>query len=278
MPINFSGQGFSENTPTKQDHFRYFVDVHLGICKGIFDTYQHNFWLSHKYHYIDLNAGPGITEEYGEGSPVIFLQEATKRQVQSRCHFVDVNESVIEVLKKNILNFPCQAEYFPYDNYLAIKKISDTLYQHYKKGNKKLYGLLYSDENGTVPFDELAEVFAQKHLQTLDILIYFSATTVKRCLKSFGSDKYKRLTDYIYKLPKKHWQIRQAQSDDKQQWSFLFGTNWENKQGKMGYPEVRQLKFYDLSSKKGQSILESLAYTNKEKQEMMRPQIPGLDI
>jgi hypothetical protein len=152
MPINSSGQGFSENTQTKQVHFRYFVDVHLGICRGIFDNYQNQFWLSHKYHYIDLNSGPGITEEYGEGSPVIFLQEATEHKVNSRCYFVDINESVIESLKQNTSNFSCQAEYLPLDNHLALEKISGILYHYYGKSKKKLYGLLYSDENGTVPF------------------------------------------------------------------------------------------------------------------------------
>jgi hypothetical protein len=57
----------------------------------------------------------------------------------------------------------------------------------------------------------------------------------------------------------------------------LFGTNWENKQGKMGYPQITQLKFYDLSSRKGQAILEDLAYTSKEKQERIQPNIPGID-
>ena len=63
MPINSSGQGFSGNTLIKQKQFRKFVDVHLRICQVIFNKYQSNYWLSHKYHYIDLNAGPGITNE-----------------------------------------------------------------------------------------------------------------------------------------------------------------------------------------------------------------------
>jgi len=279
MPINSSGQGYSENTPSKQENFRYFIDIHLGICKGIFDKARDQFWLSHKYHYIDLNAGRGITEEYVYGSPVIFLKEAMKRQVTSRCYFVDVNASVIDELKKNISEFPCQAEYFPYTNHIALENISETLKQHYGKRKKKLYGLLYSDENGIVPFDELAQVFSQDQWKTIDILVYFSGTTIKRCLKAFGSDSsynYRRLTEYIGKLPKTHWQIRQPAEADKHQWSFLFGTNWDVK-GKMGYPPITQANFYDIKSSKGERILEYLAHTNKEIQQKSQPLITGFD-
>jgi three-Cys-motif partner protein len=273
MPITSSGQGFSKNTSSKQEQFRYFMNIHLGICKGIFDRNRNNFWLSHKYHYIDLNAGTGINEKYGEGSPIIFLQEAQSQKIDTCCYFVDLKESILDELKQNVVAFSCQAEYFPYDNRLALDNIAKNIHSH-SRNNRKLYGILYSDENGTVPpFDELAEVFKNKHLETMDILIYFSATNVKRCLKSDTSDIYKRLTEYIRNVPKKHWQIRQ--SEDKHQWSFLFGTNWD-KNGQMGYPKITKYNFHDISSSKGQEILERLAYTNDEIQDMIQPKIPGL--
>jgi three-Cys-motif partner protein len=272
MPINSSGQGFSENTLIKQKQFRKFVDVHLRICQVIFDKYQSNYWLSHKYHYIDLNAGPGITNEYGVGSPIIFLQESVNHKVDSRCHFVDLESSALQELEKNIEQFPCEAKYFPCANHLAIQNISDILHTYSRNNKKRLYGLIYSDENGSVPpFDELAKAFKHKHLESIDILIYFSATNVKRCLKSDSADRFKRLTEYICSVPKKHWQIRKAYVGDKHQWSFLFGTNW------MGYPEMKELDLYDIKTKKGQSILESLTYTNKELENIAQLEI-DLDI
>ena len=72
MPITPSGQGFSKNTSAKQEQFRYFIDIHLGICKGIFERNRNKAWLSHKYHYIDLNAGIGIFISYK--GPKIFLK------------------------------------------------------------------------------------------------------------------------------------------------------------------------------------------------------------
>jgi three-Cys-motif partner protein len=275
MPISSSGQGFSKNTSAKQEQFRYFIDIHLGICKGIFERNRHKSWLSHDYHYIDLNAGTGISEVYGEGSPIIFLQQAESRKVDSLCYFVDIKDSVLEELKKNTSNFSCQADYFSCDNKLALENISESLYAHSQNNKKALYGLLYSDENGTVPpFDQLSKAFKdRKYLETIDILIYFSATNVKRCLKSDTSDAYKRLTDYIRNVPKKHWQIRE--SEDKHQWSFLFGTNWD-KDGQMGYPKITKYNFHDISSIRGREILERLAYTNDEIQDMIQPRIPGL--
>jgi three-Cys-motif partner protein len=274
MPITSSGQGFSKNTSAKQEQFRYFMNIHLGICKVIFEKNKDKSWLSHQYHYIDLNAGTGINEEYGEGSPIIFLQNALSQKVETRCYFVDVKEQILNELKQNIVDFPCQAEFFALDNRLVLNSISESLHSH-SRNNKKLYGLLYSDENGTVPpFDELAQVFKNKQLESIDILIYFSATNVKRCLKSDTSDVYKRLTEYIRNVPKKHWQIRQ--SEDKHQWSFLFGTNWD-KNGQMGYPKVTKYNFHDISSSRGKEILERLAHTNKEIQEKSQPRITGFD-
>ena len=224
---------------------------------------------------IDLNAGTGISEAYGEGSPIIFLQQAESKKVDSLCYFVDNKDSVLEELKQNASGFSCQAHYLSCDNKLALENISESLYSHSQHNKKALYGLLYSDENGTVPpFDQLSEVFkGKKYLETIDILIYFSATNVKRCLKSDTADVYKRLTDYIRNVPKKHWQIRE--SEDKHQWSFLFGTNWD-KNGQMGYPKITKYNFHDISSSRGREILERLAYTNDEMQEMIQPKIPGL--
>jgi len=203
MPITPSGQGFSKNTSAKQEQFKYFIGIHLGICKGIFKGNQNKAWLSHTYHYIDLNAGTGISEAYGEGSPIIFLQQAESKKVDSSCYFVDIKDSVLEELKRNVSGFSCQAHYFSCDNKLALESISESLYSHSPNNKKALYALLYSDENGTVPpFDQLSKVFkGKKYLETIDILIYFSATNVKRCLKSDTADVYKRLTDYIRNVP-----------------------------------------------------------------------------
>lgn len=278
MPISSSGQGFSDNTATKQRDFRYFVRVHLNICKnGIFKRHQGKSWLSKQYHYIDLNAGPGINEEYGEGSPIIFLEESKNLQVDTRCFFVDIEEDIINTLKDNILTrFQNSSHtYFSMGNQKALEEIPRSIQLNAQ--NKQVYGLLYSDENGTIPpFDGLRHCFSQQHLEKIDILIYSSATNIKRVLKSVGDQSgYKRLNEYICDLPKKHWQIRQL--EDKHQWCFLFGTNWSDRKGKMGYPEIKKLGFHDVQSKEGQAILERASYTNDELRLKQQPFLPGFE-
>jgi len=44
----------------------------------------------------------------------------------------------------------------------------------------------------------------------------------------------------------------------------------------MGYPKITKYNFHDISNNRGREILERLAYTNDEIQDMIQPKIPGL--
>ncbi|AFY37545.1 hypothetical protein Lepto7376_1188 [[Leptolyngbya] sp. PCC 7376] len=277
MPISSSGQGFSDNTATKQEQFKYFATVHLNICQnGIFKRHQGKSWLSAKYHFIDLNAGTGINEEYGKGSPIIFLEKSQELNVDTSCFFVDIEQNIIDELKDNVAKISAKTShsYFSIGNKKALEQISSIIQSN--TSNKAVYGLVYSDENGNIPpFEELSKFFSQQHLSKIDVLIYFSATNIKRVLKSAEQENCKRLAEYICDLPKTHWQVRQL--EDRHQWCFLFGTNWSNKSGKMGYPEIRKLGFRDIQSREGQKILEQASYTNDELDLKQKPFFPGFE-
>jgi hypothetical protein len=70
-----NGLGWNETgTKIKQKHFVSVQRAGFEIYKKLKTKY---FWIDDKYHYIDLNSGPGYYSNV-IGSPILFLIEATR--------------------------------------------------------------------------------------------------------------------------------------------------------------------------------------------------------
>lgn len=91
---------------------REYMSAYLGILSN-------TSWI-HEVYLYDLFSGPGIYENDGKGSPIVFLEEIVKahetinkprnRNTTFKCHFNDNDAAKIDVLKGNIdrlnLNLP----------------------------------------------------------------------------------------------------------------------------------------------------------------------------
>jgi three-Cys-motif partner protein len=261
MPKNLTGQGYSENTSLKQQNYAYFLGFLLPATRGVMGN-PRNSWASQCFQLIDFNAGPGWTEEYGDGSPMIALQEAQKRGFADRrlsAFFVDQSTEAIEALRENLV--PFQNDQWDFrlenrDNSSVTADIMDWL-QRGARGKSSL-GLIYTDPNGynDAPLESIIEICHQN--TRLDVLVHISATSVKRQIGARAREGIKifDLEDFIKKINKKKVFVREPYGTA--QWSFLYLTNWADA------PELKKKEFYDRTSRKGKEIFKILTRTAKE--------------
>ena len=254
MPV-INGIGISPETPIKQDHFKTIVEKHLKIvCDGIFKK-NYGWVENNKYFYYDMNAGSGFYEGI-VGSPLIFLNEAIKyRHVQFNVYLFEIEPDNIVQLERIV----SEAHYPPNINIHYIQKDSSVYLTDYLfYSHNQQFGMVYSDPTGSVPpFDTLAKFSQRKYCQRTDIVINFAASTIKRIRGSSKCIERRCLTDYLSVISKKAWIIRE--NHGKHQWTFLIGANWIN------FPEFRGIGFRYADSAEGQSILDNLNMSAREK-------------
>jgi len=232
------GVGRSFHTNSKQSHFEYFLRTHFCISKNIINK---NSWVDNEYFYADIFAGDGGDETLA-GSPVIFEKVNKESKITQNPIFIENNPATVIRLQSQ-MSYP-----------VINAQNEDILLDLPLKKNQ--IGLLYIDPNGDPPFELIREFYNRPHSKMIDLLIYFSGTTIKRALKSPIAKRGECLKDNISSLPKKHWLIRGAVG--KSQWSFLMGSNWTD------FPKMNKIGFYKTDSKDGQYILNKLNHTAEE--------------
>lgn len=268
-PIDEDGYASSAETEQKQEHFRYILRVHLGIVKAILGKKWARYKVSPLYHYLDLTAGPGDCTNLqghgnysGPGSPLIFLDEVTKREMGYRAILFE--KSDVSVGRLRTL---CR------DNG-SVEVVHGTYQQRLPdymtvNGGRLKYGLVYLDPSGNLPdLDALSIMGALAEWNTVDVLLYLAATTMKRVLNAFPDKHQKRFGDYLGVVRKKHWIIREPHTAF--QWTFCIGTNWE------AFPKFKRMGFYHIESPEGASILERLNKTERELRLSRVSDQPGL--
>lgn len=250
MP-SVKGVGCSESSLKKQSDFRHIIGEHLAIVRKIF--WRHA-WASTNYLYFDMNAGPGKTETYGDGSPLIFLQEAHKRDIRYEAAFFEKEPEFRTLLDQNIKNMTNRNGWTIMGPHEEMEpdffRAWHDLYEAMER--KKWFGMLYHDPNGFPSFDILKRFAASECFQFVDIMTHISGTTIKRC-KEQGKG---RLSEHLFGINKKHWLIREPVGT--WQWSFLVGTNWKD------FPKFVDLRFQPLDSAAGMRIFNKLDLTAKE--------------
>jgi three-Cys-motif partner protein len=242
MPID-NHVGYGECTEIKNTHFRTLIQINLKMWKSYMQEYGEK-----TFTYWDINAGPGFHEAFGKGSPIIFLEEIKNVGMNYCANFLEKDPATSEKLKYNILMTYGQdaANVWQGDHNVTLRTWIDN------QGFRFLPGLLYSDPTGEEPpFDLIAEF--SKHWRKVDLLIYVSATNIKRKIP-YGCC---RLLESINKIDKKHCMIRKPM--DAFQWTFLYLTNGP-------IPVWKKQGFYDILSKEGNEIIERLNLTNEERE------------
>jgi three-Cys-motif partner protein len=259
MPIK-NGIGYSEFTPKKIEDFSKIIAMHLAITQAVINRNPAIF--PREYHYIELTAGQGYSPDGQKGSPLVFIEKAEEEKfyLPIKADFIDCESGNISELIENLKRLKTERNWtkvsweFHCGNYQdEIKKILNTKHNN--------LGLVFIDPTGSPP-DKTTLRHISTYRPKMDVLIYISATNVKRILKYTNL----RLTDYIQETSKKFWLIRKAQKSDKHKWTFLLGSNTK-------LSEHKGIKLFSLESEIGQAILEDLNYTTKEKFESIQPKL-----
>lgn len=239
-------QGQSEFTKGKQEALREILGRHMSICEAIYAKRQR--WVNPDYLYFDIYAGCGWNEDVDViGSPLVFMEEVAGRRFNYHAGFIEKDGAAYGKLQQRLAGEP-RAHAFWGEN-------AEKLPMLLERWNAKrwTYGMIYADPNGCPPFDLLADVSQDPRCEQIDILIYASATSIKRARGAWGKDN---LDAGRSKIAKKHWLIQEPRGQP--QWTFLLGTNWD------GYSGHAKIKMHTLKSQEGLAIYERLNLTDAE--------------
>lgn len=242
MPIK-NGMGLSEETIYKENNLRDILFWQFSILK------YSKTWETKKLIYIDMNAGSGINKVDDltiNGSPLIALEVMTLSKIKfDIIKFIDEKPGLIANLTKKI----------GHNKYSVCGDNKEKVWDILNKYNPKdLYGIIYFDPNGMPDFNLIANI--SRKFPKLDILVHFSATTIKRVEKACYPGK--TLYNSLMKIEKEKWIIKESESGNKFQWAFILGSNYG------GLTGWKKRGFYLLNSEEGIDILTRLNYTAKE--------------
>ncbi len=242
MPVK-CGRGFSQATFDKEDGLQKILLQHMHVVKAILNKPQY-VWMPRCYHFIDAYAGPGENPEVGcSGSPMVFLDIASDIGIPTESWFIDIERNNTTLLKTRIegndgyknLNYHVLTG----DNKVIVPRIAEEL------PNNAL-GLIYADATNIPDFEMLGQLSKIPKLKMFDILIRYSATNVKRTQYLTGL----QMRDYLRKIKKNHWKIRDILPGDKFQWTFLLGMNWD------GMKDWQSQRFHKVDTEQGKAIFE----------------------
>lgn len=269
MPKN-NNIGFSNCTPDKQDGLNKFLKLHFRIVQAVLKNSKNKTYSAFpKYVYVDTNAGDGANQHYGEGSPVIFLRAAFQAKIPFKAYFIERESANVQSLQKIVKSFGAQSdvEIIEGDNKEILPKVVENI--QIESRRKAVFGLVYKDPNGEPNLDLLNGV--SRKLEKVDLLIRVPTRVLKRKANAPQCDA-SRLFDFIHKIKKEHWLIRDTFVFDRSHdWTFLFGANFKT-------GDWKKERFYSLDSEEGQRILERLNYTKKELLELKQMNMGWRDL
>lgn len=259
--------GVSANTQLKQNHFRMFMQAHMRIVQSIM---EHNQWVFPRYIYFDLNAGPGRYEDEEGievvGSPIQTLTVADGMNLPVWAWFCEQDKNSCELLRAELRQRGMQergdeftdgatSAWLYEGSYTIGLPQSLSVLLDPSLASRQYYGLIYSDENGSLPPFALLRLCAQQ-LRYCDILIHAAAAPIKRQFYSPVHPLMRRLDELMATVPKDCWIVRDPYG--KHQWSFLIGTNWD------AFPRFKRQGFWAINSPEGASILRRLSLNREE--------------
>lgn len=234
MPNSFDNIGRSEYTEIKHSMFEGLMALHSTICESIIREH------GGRYHYIELNAGRGESCAIAMGA--------------IRPH---VPEALFDFFEKHPSNAERLHDLFDKDESVRIvpgdhRKTAES---HLARiGPGLVNGVLFHDPNGVPELELLERVSRLPSMQRVDLLLYVSATGLKRA-RTAATTGY-RLTELVERVDKKHWLIGETRGG--QQWTMLIGSNWAN------FPDWKKKGFHKINSREGKAIVEKADKTRKE--------------
>lgn len=264
MPVK-DDVGYGACTAEKQADFRYLVGYHTEVVKRMYEkaSAAGKVWPPPEYWYFDITAGSGRHPETGEpGSPLIFAEEALAHGTNAVMFLHEQNSGNCDALRSEFSRVPVQATIYHGDHHETLLPSIPT------DPDRARLGLLYCDTNATYPpFDLLAEFAGQRLTKSIDVLIYASATTIKRCCGAFPEKGFLPLREALSAIPKAVWLVRKQSG--RHQWTFLLGTNW------VAQRSLAKRDFWRVDSPEGEAILRLLTEPRRHANGCQQP-IPDL--
>lgn len=262
-----NGVGFGEFTTKKLEDYQIFLRKYLGIVSGVYITHGDKWWCDPVFHYIDLNAGPGIYEDFLPhipdgtwGSPPLFWRIATDYQLDFTMDLIEKNPMTAYDLIDNLNKLNISLSNITIsrgDHSIFVPQIIGSFH-------KWKYGLVFNDpNNSTIAYDAL--LHCSKMRPQYDLLINLSASLFKRKPEFWDFDV--KIADYIFGLNKKYWYIKDIAPGDSHQWTFLFGTNYS----KMF--EIKEIGFVRIDTPRGQTIFRIVNESTNSKKKSVNTQL-----
>ena len=249
--------GISEHTLIKQDILEDIFSMIFLVAKPILNK---SCYLDPRYHYIDMNAGPGVYQgrdgEWIVGSPIRFLRQARISVIEHKAYLVEIDPVYCKRLKE------WAKPYQRGDNIEVICGDSrEVVLDLVRPGAQPKLGALYTDPTGSVPpFDLLADLSRRKEYRQMDFIIFISARNYKRELKAAQCGLCEFLFEKLGRIEKKQWIVTEPMG--RQQFAFLIGTNWAE------FPAWKRKGFYRVNTAEGKEILERICFTRQERERM----------
>lgn len=252
--MNIPGLYSESETPNKQRDFRKIIRHHLTVVKYIRE--KHQWARKYPYLYIDAFAGPG---RYCNivGSPIIFLEEATRSAVPFKAYALEVDSDRANSLRHHSGGL---IEVLTGNNMFSLSQI---------QMNNGQFGLLYCDppgaKKGTIPTSFQLMRNASARAKRLDVMINIAPTSHKRTNKLSG---YKSIEELRLSVDKPHWAIRCLNGNH--QWTFLIGTRY------IDWAKWEQAGFYDVNSEAGSVLFDKANLTSEQFKKKVQPHLTGL--
>lgn len=247
--------GKSSYTPMKQQHLREIAT--MVMCAAREAMGKHPDWATAPFLLADLFAGPGVDDDGDTGSPLILLDAATAHLAAVECWLFENHALRGSRLEMTVYGMPGPAQVRPIvfvaDCQGAFPPAMADMIRRHRAS--KVYGLLYADPTGEMPWTLIADAAAR--LPRVDILLSLQATTVKR-LHGVWPESKPSLEAALGGIAKTHWLVRELHGP--YQWTFLLGTNYP------GYARwgMKRIGLVPVDSADGQRIIERAYLTADE--------------
>lgn len=271
---------------------------------GVFNKYKYNTFYYPYYVYIDITAGNGKQSNKKNSGLIEILETSKRRKFPLHLFAIESNENTYLELMENIETYKnydfIKIKLFNKDHKEALLQI----YKYLKNKNKKIYGHLYFDPNGDIPYDTfniLKNLSNKITFDKIDYIINLSATNCKRKRKVGINNKY--LEDLLFDINKDKIFLRDPYKEinliekNKKYFKYREQINYNNilikkekiiKQEKiLSYNTVNKafqwtfflltndnknttnrkitsIGFYDLDTDKGEEIFNILNHTKEE--------------
>jgi len=275
MPKTKDGQGYSEATPYKQEGF---AKVLAKISNIAF--YAQKKQCQKEFIYIDCNAGCGVDDSAGKGSPVIAMDVLGGQSLVGKTQrgnfdnlifiFCDCNDENIKKLKALCIEKYKHLKTYCFcgnNNSIEFFDFVESIVNDSIK-TPQPFGLIYSDPNGSIdyPLDNINRFAKSFRLQRTDILVNFNTVQMKRnriVFKESSEHQRRHLIDVVSAINKKKQFVRRYYPKNN---CFKFAHFLFTNYAKMG--EYKGISMFDVNSKEGKALFTELCFTKKELEQL----------